>query len=244
MLDPDLVLDVIGNSTRRKILTTLSKEPMYFNQLSKQIGVGQQAILRHMRSLEESGLISSYVEKSNLAAPDRRYYKLKSEFSLTISMSQDAFGIKNSSITESRCNESKKFYKQFDSTPNDTSDALVHMQSTLVDIDDEISSLEFRLNDLRALRQLNLRQLHQIGRETFGGYLERRVLYNIVEERGRMQEEKEKEKKVRGKKSSRTIVQEIAESLNENEYLIKESIAKIRRELGGDTAEMLLGNIP
>jgi hypothetical protein len=59
-----------------------------------------------------------------------------------------------------------------------------------------------------------------------------------------MQEEKEKEKKVRGKKSSRTIVQEIAESLNENEYLIKESIAKIRRELGGDTAEMLLGNIP
>jgi len=244
MLDPDLVLDVIGNSTRRKILTTLSKEPMYFNQLSKQIGVGQQAILRHMRSLEESGLISSYVEKSNLAAPDRRYYKLKSEFSLTISVSQDAFGIKNSSITESRCNESKKFYKQFDSTPNDTSDALVHMQSTLVDIDDEISSLEFRLNDLRALRQLNLRQLHQIGRETFGGYLERRVLYNIVEERGRMQEEKEKEKKVRGKKSSRTIVQEIAESLNENEYLIKESIAKIRRELGGDTAEMLLGNIP
>lgn len=244
MLDTDLVLDVIGNSTRRKILTTLSKEPMYFNQLSKQIGVGQQAILRHMRSLEESGLISSYVEKSNLAAPDRRYYKLKSEFSLTISMSQDAFGIKNSSITESRCNESKKFYKQFDSTPNDTSDALVHMQSTLVDIDDEISSLEFRLNDLRALRQLNLRQLHQIGRETFGGYLERRVLYNIVEERGRMQEEKEKEKKVRGKKSSRTIVQEIAESLNENEYLIKESIAKIRRELGGDTAEMLLGNIP
>lgn len=244
MLDPDLVLDVMGNSTRRKILTTLSKEPMYFNQLSKQIGVGQQAILRHMRSLEESGLISSYVEKSNLAAPDRRYYKLKSEFSLTISMSQDAFGIKNSSITESRCNESKKFYKQFDSTPNDTSNALVHMQSSLVDIDDEISSLEFRLNDLRALRQLILRQLHQVGRETFGGYLERRVLYNIVEEGGRMQEEKEKEKKVRGKKSSRTIVQEIAESLNENEYLIKESIAKIRRKLGGDTAEMLLGNIP
>ncbi|NAL77706.1 ArsR/SmtB family transcription factor [Nitrososphaera sp. AFS] len=167
MLDPDLVLDAIGNSTRRKILTTLSKEPMYFNQLSKQIGIGQQAILRHVRSLEESGLISSYVEKSNLAAPDRRYYKLKSEFSLTISMSQDAFGIKNSSITESRCNESKKFYKQFDSTPNDTSDALVHMQSSLVDIDDEISSLEFRLNDLRALRQLNLRQLHQISEGTW-----------------------------------------------------------------------------
>jgi ArsR family transcriptional regulator len=63
MLDPDLVLDAIGNSTRRKITTTLSKEPMYFNQLSKQIGIRQQAILRHVRSLEENGLISSYVEK-------------------------------------------------------------------------------------------------------------------------------------------------------------------------------------
>lgn len=238
MLDPDLVLDVIGNSTRRKILTTLSKEPMYFNQLSKQIGIGQQAILRHVRSLEESGLISSYEEKSDLGAPDRRYYKLKSEFSLTVSISQDAFGINNLSITESRCNESKKFYKQFDSTPDDTINALVHMQSSLIDIDDEISRLEFRLNDLRALRQLILKQLHQIGRETFEGYLEREVLYDIVEHQGRVQ----KEKIVRGKKSNRRTVQEIAKSLNENEYVIKESVAKIRRKLEGNCAEVLLGD--
>jgi ArsR family transcriptional regulator len=245
MLDPDLVLDVIGNSTRRKILTTLSKEPMYFNQLSKQIGIGQQAILRHVRSLEESGLISSYIEKSDLAAPDRRYYKLKSEFSLTVFMSQDAFGIKNSSIIESRYEESKKFYKQFDSTPNDTSNALVHIQSSLVDIDDEISSLEFRLNDLRALRQLILKQLHQIGRDTFEGYLERKVLYNMVEQGGRMYKEKEREKEkiIRGKKSGRRTVQEIAKSLNENEYTIKESVVKIKRKLEGNTAEILLGKL-
>jgi hypothetical protein len=140
-------------------------------------------------------------------------------------MSQDEFGIKNQNITESRCNESKKFYKQFDSTPNGTSNALAHMQSSLVDIDDEISSLEFRLNDLRALRQLILRQLHQIGRETFEGYLEREVLYNIVEQQGRMQKEKGKQKGneriARGKKSGRRTVQEIANSLNENEYLIR-----------------------
>ncbi len=243
MLDADSVLDMIGNSTRRKILTILSKEPMYFNQLSKQIGIGQQAILRHMRSLEESGLISSYVEKSDLGAPDRRYYKLKSEFSLTVSMSQDVFGINNQSITESRCNESRKFYKQFDSTPNDTSPALVHMQSSLVDIDKEISGLEFRLSDLKALRQLTLKQLHQLGRETFEGYLERRVLYDIIEQQGRMQKQNEKEEIVRGTKSSRRIVQEIAKSLNENEYVIKETIAKIRRKLEGNTAEILLSKL-
>jgi len=39
-------------------------------------------------------------------------------------------------------------------------------------------------------------------------------------------------------------VQEIANSLDENEYVIKESIANIRRKLGGNTTEILLGNIP
>ena len=59
-LDSGSILDTIGNSTRRRILAVLSQEPMYFNQLSKQIGIGQQSILRHMRVLEDSGLITSY----------------------------------------------------------------------------------------------------------------------------------------------------------------------------------------
>jgi hypothetical protein len=39
-------------------------------------------------------------------------------------------------------------------------------------------------------------------------------------------------------------MQEIANSSNEKEYLIKESVAKIRRKLDGNTAVLLLGNIP
>jgi ArsR family transcriptional regulator len=62
--DDDIILDIIGNNTRRKILATLSQEPMYFNQLAKEIGIGQQAILRHMKTLEDIGLIESYAEKS------------------------------------------------------------------------------------------------------------------------------------------------------------------------------------
>ena len=50
------ILDIIGNNTRRKILSTLSREPMYFNQLAKEIGIGQQAILRHVNALEDIGL--------------------------------------------------------------------------------------------------------------------------------------------------------------------------------------------
>ena len=67
--DDDIILDIIGNNTRRKILATLAREPMYFNQLAKEISIGQQAILRHMKTLEDIGLIESYAEKSNLGAP-------------------------------------------------------------------------------------------------------------------------------------------------------------------------------
>ena len=58
--DDDIILDIIGNNTRRKILATLAREPMYFNQLAKEISIGQQAILRHMKTLEDIGLIESY----------------------------------------------------------------------------------------------------------------------------------------------------------------------------------------
>ena len=86
--DDDIILDIIGNNTRRKILATLAREPMYFNQLAKEISIGQQAILRHMKTLEDIGLIESYAEKSNLGAPDRKYYRPNSSFSLTICLSE------------------------------------------------------------------------------------------------------------------------------------------------------------
>ena len=59
----DAILDVLGNPTRRRILFLLSKEPLYFNQLAKMIGIGQQSILRHMKILEDSKLIETYSKR-------------------------------------------------------------------------------------------------------------------------------------------------------------------------------------
>jgi ArsR family transcriptional regulator len=59
----NLLLDVLGNETRRRILNLISHGPMYFNQLAKEIRTGQQAILRHVKILEDAGLTESYAEK-------------------------------------------------------------------------------------------------------------------------------------------------------------------------------------
>lgn len=180
-MDADTILDILGNDTRRKILAILSQEPMYFNQLAKEIDIGQQAVLRHLQALEEGGLIDTYTEKSDLGAPDRKYYCLNTAFILTISLSEDDFTVTNQKIVESRNEESMKYYKKLDSIPEEVGEALSSLQENLVGIEQEISGLEARLNDLRALKQLILYRLHEIGREGFDEE-ERRILYKIIEE--------------------------------------------------------------
>ena len=100
MIKPNLqtIFDVLGNKTRRDILTNLSSEPMYFNQLTKKVGIGQQAILRHMKTLEDAGFVQTYDEKSNLGAPDRKFYRLNSSFILSVSSSKDEFSITCNSL--------------------------------------------------------------------------------------------------------------------------------------------------
>ena len=103
------------------------------------------------------------------------------------------------------------------------------MQSNLTRVEDEICDLELRLNDLRALKQLILGRLHRIDRANFEGYLEREVLYDMIEHRG-----VERKEKMSGRRKSirrRRSVHEIADTLNENEYHIQASLAKIRNKL-------------
>src|ERR687892_2750014 len=95
LVDTDVHLDVLGNETRRRILNLISHEPMYFNQLAKEIQTGQQAILRHVKILEDSGLIKSYSMRSDLGAPDRKYYRVNSSFNISISVSNDNFTVRN-----------------------------------------------------------------------------------------------------------------------------------------------------
>ena len=183
MHDDDIILDIIGNNTRRKILATLAREPMYFNQLAKEIAIGQQAILRHMKTLEDIGLIESYAERSNLGAPDRKYYRLNSSFSLTICLSQDTFSIENHKIEQYRHEESGKFYKEYDFLAQDNDgETLNQLQSNLTRIEKEISNLDSRLNDLRALKQLIVSRLHRIAKDNFEEELERRILHTIIGE--------------------------------------------------------------
>jgi ArsR family transcriptional regulator len=206
---------------------------MYFNQLSKEIGIGQQAILRHMQALENRGLIKTYVEKSDLGAPDRKYYRLNSSFSLTIALSQDSFSIENRKMVAISGNRPKRtrFYNeelQSIRSPRDKNDigkVLTCLKTEFGDIEKEMSNLQLRLSELRSLKQFVLGRIHEIGKDNFEP-LERKVLNTVMENVA-----------LRYPRS----ISKIASMLNENESNIRNAIARIRDKLDNESAAALLG---
>ena len=211
-IDSDAILDILGNDTRRRILAILADEPMYFNQLSKEVDIGQQAMLRHLHALEKGGLIETYSEKSQFGAPNRKYYKLSSAFSLTISISKDDFLVSHRVIEDVPLSKmSKKHYKKAELAFEETGSAVLLLQDSLRQVDEEISDLESQLNGLRARRQDILQRLHVIGVERFEDD-ERRVLYMLVRE-------------------SPKSFGELSDLLDEKESVVKGLIARMRRKM-------------
>ena len=75
--DVDELFYLLENPTRRRILQLLSVERLYplkmHKQLSKDMDVTQQAIVKHLKILEEHGIVQSRDEPSN-RGPNRRVY--------------------------------------------------------------------------------------------------------------------------------------------------------------------------
>ena len=69
--DIDELFYLLENPTRRRILQLLSREQLYTLQMSREIDVSQQAVVKHLRILEEHGFVASRDEPSD-RGPNRR----------------------------------------------------------------------------------------------------------------------------------------------------------------------------
>lgn len=207
----DSIFYVLGNKTRRDILSALSDEPMYFNQVSKEMRIGQQAMLRHMQTLEDVGFVNTYGEKSGLGAPDRKYYRLDSSFNLTISLSQNEFVIDydKGEISEERLR--KQLTKRFNQIPSDPGMALGTLRDHLEQIDDEIEDLQKEMYNLKAIRQTLLDKVHEIGKSNFV-QLERKILYKMMRE-------------------TPDSVSELSQMINENKSEVRNALKDLQNKL-------------
>lgn len=90
MMDLDILLSMVENPTRRRILESLVREPHYPLQLSKELGISQQAVMKNLSVLEKNGMVVSYQESSSIG-PMRTVYEPNSEFTIVIDMRNGMF---------------------------------------------------------------------------------------------------------------------------------------------------------
>lgn len=86
----DKLLKILENPIRRKIIERLSQEPNYTLRLSKELGLGQQLVAKHLKVMEESGLVKSKTQDSP-SGPQRRVFGLAKSLSITVDVAPHLF---------------------------------------------------------------------------------------------------------------------------------------------------------
>jgi predicted transcriptional regulator len=88
----DELFKLLGNKTRRELLHRLAREPMFLGQISRELSIGQQAIIRHLRELIEQGFLESYEDES-IRGPPRKYYRLSKTVRLTVQITPEGLRV-------------------------------------------------------------------------------------------------------------------------------------------------------
>lgn len=162
MMDLDVLLSMIENPTRRKILESLVKMPRYPLQLSKELGISQQAVMKNLSVLEKNGMVVSYRESSSIG-PERTVYEPNSEFTLIVDMRNGMFS--------ARMVEPKGERKDVDVNN------LKEMRSKVIDIDNELEQLEKRYSELMREKESIIASV--ISKQD--GYAQKSLAYEILD---------------------------------------------------------------
>jgi ArsR family transcriptional regulator len=216
----DVLLDVLGNETRRRILRLLADEPRYFIQLSKDLGVSQQAVLKHLEILEKFGFVSSFERESDFAAPNRKYFELNRSCMLAIGITKDAVefvfhDIPQEGLDTSKRSEIKGVQKGLNALEleKDHSKIVSMSDELLKEINQKLTELAAAEISLLRLRQRITRTAHKAIREAFDVELHRQILYSTIGE------------------EKRPDVNELSEMLDTREREISEAIRILKQRL-------------
>ncbi|MFC6787738.1 ArsR family transcriptional regulator [Halobaculum halobium] len=89
-MDSAVLLDLLGNENRRRILRLLSHKPCYVTEISEYLGVSPKAVIDHLRKLEDAGLIENHTDDRR-----RKYFHIARDVRLEVNVSRHGFGTKS-----------------------------------------------------------------------------------------------------------------------------------------------------
>lgn len=183
----EMVLSVIDNPIKRKIIQKLSEEPAYALQLAKELGLGQQNVNKHLKNMEMGGIIES-VEVESPAGPKRKLYSIKKFYSMRIDFAPNLYSESLKCFDDQKeWSEDKKSLEEFEKRLGRISDSsqmgkkLNKLNVFISDIEDQVELIEKKLSKLLYIRNMAMKEAHlSMGDMTIQ---ERRVMYRILDQK-------------------------------------------------------------
>jgi len=212
----DSLLQIIENPVRRRIIKRLAQEPAYALQLSKELGLGQPLVSKHLGIMEAAGLITSISESSS-TGPRRKRYSLAKSISITMDVAPNLFiergaafegagGAAGSNRTSGRLRARVRDAV----TGHDDRETLSLLSQALKEVDDRIVEIEGERMELLGIRNQAMQEAATIAVK-LEGLDKRRVLFHILDEHD-------------------TEAGSISESLNLRELTVKSILEELERE--------------
>jgi len=208
------VLQVVENPVRRRIIKRLSQEPCYALQLSKELGLGQPLVAKHLGVMEQAGLVT-YAAETSKAGPPRKKYSLAKGISITMDVGPNVF-IERGTAFEAQ--PSKKvtqdvvqLRRRLDRAREAGADRrrLSLLSEVLGDVDGKIEALESERGELLDIRNQAMGEAAQIANKLAELDM-RRVLFHILDEHDKG-------------------VENISEALNMREFSVKAILEELER---------------
>ncbi|MFC4357516.1 metalloregulator ArsR/SmtB family transcription factor [Halobium salinum] len=137
-MDSAVLLDLLGNENRRRILRLLSHKPCYVTEISEYLGVSPKAVIDHLRKLEDAGLVESRTDDQR-----RKYFHISRNLRLEVNVSPYGFGAKSAYPASPSLDMSGRCpHISIDATPDTDADGIDGLASSfarLEELENELS---------------------------------------------------------------------------------------------------------
>ena len=185
MVDFDEALTILENPTRRQILKRLVKEPHYPLQLSELLDVSQQAVVKHLKVLEESGFVDSERVPSEKGGPPKKMYTVNQSFSLRLDLGPDLFRAEHRRIPAGGpMRLSNRLPPELDGVVDRLGTRrklpMVEAMGVLSELDSELERIDGHRDAVIALHQQVMKKVSPSISEQSGTYEERQLAHAMM----------------------------------------------------------------
>lgn len=178
MSEIDTLLSIIENPTRRRILQELVREPHYPLQLSRELRISQQAIMKHLKVLEENDLVRCYMEESDLGGPRRKRYVTTMNFTLIVDLGPGLFSAEV--LERNGPRDLKDRAEEFLNDTKNLKGCINELRTMMANIDRELKSLHGKRMELIAMKERGLERARDLVEDNVDDYQLRRVLFEYI----------------------------------------------------------------